>query len=130
MADFWRACARRWAQQCTVDCQSCFLRSICSGPRNRGNDVAALRADHTGRTTQGDIIDGRKDNTAAHKYPRTVQFMDALPKSGAAQGEVAGAAESRSRSHGQSGGLTPPTRQCCGFYPNTSRRSTRSAPSR
>ena len=34
-------------------------------------------------TTEDDIISWCKDNMAAYKYPRIVQFMDALPKSGA-----------------------------------------------
>jgi fatty-acyl-CoA synthase len=33
--------------------------------------------------TEDEIISWCKDNMAAYKYPRVVQFVDALPKSGA-----------------------------------------------
>ena len=52
----------------------------------RGESVKAvvvLRASHKDITTEDDIISWCKDNMAAYKYPRVVQFMDALPKSGA-----------------------------------------------
>ncbi|WP_431097603.1 long-chain fatty acid--CoA ligase [Polaromonas aquatica] len=44
--------------------------------------VVVLRAAAKGQTTEQDIIDWCKDNMAAYKYPRVVQFVDALPKSG------------------------------------------------
>ena len=52
----------------------------------RGESVKAvvvLRADAKGKTSEDDIINWCKDNMAAYKYPRVVQFVDALPKSGA-----------------------------------------------
>ena len=52
----------------------------------RGESVKAvvvLRADFKGKTSETEIIDWCKDNMAAYKYPRVVQFADALPKSGA-----------------------------------------------
>ena len=52
----------------------------------RGESVKAvvvLRASHKGVTTEDDIISWCKGNMAAYKYPRVVQFVDALPKSGA-----------------------------------------------
>ena len=52
----------------------------------RGESVKAmvvLRADAKGKVTEDDIISWCKDHMAAYKYPRVVQFMDALPKSGA-----------------------------------------------
>ena len=52
----------------------------------RGESVKAvvvLRADAKGTTSEDDIIGWCKDNMAAYKYPRVVQFVDALPKSGA-----------------------------------------------
>ena len=52
----------------------------------RGESVKAvvvLRASHKGVTTEDDIISWCKDNMAAYKYPRVVQFVDVLPKSGA-----------------------------------------------
>ena len=51
----------------------------------RGESVKAvvvLRVDAKGNTTEDDIINWCKDNMAAYKYPRVVQFVDALPKSG------------------------------------------------
>ncbi|MFC5519586.1 long-chain fatty acid--CoA ligase [Polaromonas jejuensis] len=44
--------------------------------------VVVLRAEARGKTTEDDIINWCKDNMAAYKYPRVVQFVDALPKSG------------------------------------------------
>jgi fatty-acyl-CoA synthase len=52
----------------------------------RGESVKAvvvLRAANKGVTTEDEIISWCKDNMAAYKYPRVVQFVDALPKSGA-----------------------------------------------
>jgi fatty-acyl-CoA synthase len=51
----------------------------------RGESVKAvvvLRAEAKGKTSEQDIIDWCKENMAAYKYPRVVQFVDALPKSG------------------------------------------------
>ena len=42
-----------------------------------------LRAAAKGTTTEDEIINWCKENMAAYKYPRVVQFVDALPKSGA-----------------------------------------------
>lgn len=44
--------------------------------------VVVLRAAAKGQTTEDDIINWCKDNMAAYKYPRVIQFVDALPKSG------------------------------------------------
>ncbi|MCY1355220.1 hypothetical protein D9M69_416330 [compost metagenome] len=41
-----------------------------------------LRAHARGKTTPDEIIDWAKENMAAYKYPRVVEFVDALPKSG------------------------------------------------
>ncbi len=54
-------------------------------PTYRGETVkavVALRAGAKGKTTEDDIINWCKDHMAAYKYPRVVQFVDALPKSG------------------------------------------------
>ncbi len=51
----------------------------------RGESVKAvvvLRTEARGKTTEQDIIDWCKDHMAAYKYPRVVQIVDALPKSG------------------------------------------------
>ena len=50
----------------------------------RGESVKAvvvLRASHKD-TTEQQIIDWCRDNMAVYKVPRTVQFVDTLPKSG------------------------------------------------
>ncbi len=50
----------------------------------RGESVKAvvvLRVTHK-QTTEQEIIDWCRDNMAVYKMPRTVQFVDALPKSG------------------------------------------------
>ena len=52
----------------------------------RGESVKAvvvLRAAFKNQIGEEDIISWCKDNMAAYKYPRVVQFVDALPKSGA-----------------------------------------------
>ena len=51
----------------------------------RGESVKAvvvLRESHKGQVSEQDIIDWCRDNMAVYKIPRTVQFVDALPKSG------------------------------------------------
>ncbi len=44
--------------------------------------VVVLRSDARGKTSEDDIIDWCRNHMAAYKYPRVVQFVDALPKSG------------------------------------------------
>ena len=44
--------------------------------------VVVLRAEARGQTTEQDIIQWSRDNMAAYKVPKFVQFVDALPKSG------------------------------------------------
>jgi fatty-acyl-CoA synthase len=44
--------------------------------------VVVLRPAARGQTSEEDIISWCRDNMAAYKYPRVVQFVDALPKSG------------------------------------------------
>lgn len=51
----------------------------------RGETVKAcvvLKAASRGKVTEQQIIDWCKQNMAAYKYPRIVQFMESLPKSG------------------------------------------------
>ena len=51
----------------------------------RGESVKAvvvLRESHKGKVSEQDIIDWCRDNMAVYKIPRSVQFVDALPKSG------------------------------------------------
>ena len=52
----------------------------------RGESVKAvvvLRPSHQGQLSEQDLIAWCRDNMAVYKVPRTVQFVDALPKSGA-----------------------------------------------
>ncbi len=52
----------------------------------RGESVKAvvvLRAAYKGKITEAEIMDWCKANMAAYKYPRVVEFVDVLPKSGA-----------------------------------------------
>ena len=52
----------------------------------RGESVKAvivLRPSNVGEVTEQQIIDWCRDNMAVYKVPRIVQFVDALPKSGA-----------------------------------------------
>ncbi|MFY7872864.1 MAG: AMP-binding enzyme, partial [Limnohabitans sp.] len=51
----------------------------------RGESVKAvvvLRGSHQGQVSEQAIIDWCRDNMAVYKIPRSVQFVDALPKSG------------------------------------------------
>lgn len=51
----------------------------------RGETVKAfiiLRADDKGKVTPQEIIDWAKEQMAAYKYPREVEFVDSLPMSG------------------------------------------------
>ena len=52
----------------------------------RGESVKAvvvLRASHRDLVTEQDIVDWCRENMAVYKVPRVVQFVEALPKSGA-----------------------------------------------
>jgi fatty-acyl-CoA synthase len=51
----------------------------------RGETVKAvdvLRAEAKGKATGDDIIAWARENMAAYKVPKIVEFVDALPKSG------------------------------------------------
>jgi len=41
-----------------------------------------LRDQYRGKVTDGEIIAWAKENMAAYRYPRVVEFVDQLPKSG------------------------------------------------
>jgi fatty-acyl-CoA synthase len=58
---------------------------IGTGDPQRGETVKAcvvLKAASKGRIAEADIIDWCRQNMAAYKYPRIVEFMESLPKSG------------------------------------------------
>lgn len=44
--------------------------------------VVVLRQSHKGQVKEEDIVAWCRENMAVYKVPRTVQFVDALPKSG------------------------------------------------
>ena len=44
--------------------------------------LVVLRASHKGQVSEQDIIDWCRENMAVYKIPRSVRFVDALPKSG------------------------------------------------
>jgi fatty-acyl-CoA synthase len=44
--------------------------------------VVVLRAEAVGKTSAEDITTWARENMAAYKVPKLVQFVDALPKSG------------------------------------------------
>jgi len=51
----------------------------------KGEDIKAfviLKKESKGNVSEQDIIDFTKENLAAYKYPREVQFVNSLPKSG------------------------------------------------
>ena len=51
----------------------------------RGESVKAvvvLRPTHQGKVSEAEIVAWCRENMAVYKAPRTVQFADALPKSG------------------------------------------------
>ena len=59
---------------------------IASSDAYRGETVKAvvvLRTEAKGSTTEQDITDWARQNMAAYKVPKLVEFVDALPKSGA-----------------------------------------------
>ena len=59
---------------------------IASKDAYRGETVKAvvvLRAEARDSTTEQDITDWARENMAAYKVPKLVQFVEALPKSGA-----------------------------------------------
>ena len=63
--------------------EACIISTIDAYRGESVKAVVVLRAAFKGQVTEDDIISWCKDNMAAYKYPRVVQFMDALPKSGA-----------------------------------------------
>ena len=57
---------------------------IAAKDAHRGETVKAvvvLRASYKGRVTESDIIEWTRQQMAAYKHPRIVEFVDALPKS-------------------------------------------------
>jgi fatty-acyl-CoA synthase len=63
--------------------EACIISTVDAYRGESVKAVVVLRATFNGRVTEDEIISWCKDNMAAYKYPRVVQFVDALPKSGA-----------------------------------------------
>ena len=63
--------------------EACVISTVDAYRGESVKAVVVLRAAFKGKITELEIISWCKDNMAAYKYPRVVQFVDALPKSGA-----------------------------------------------
>ena len=63
--------------------EACIISTVDAYRGESVKAVVVLRAAFKGQVSEEDIINWCKDNMAAYKYPRVVQFVDALPKSGA-----------------------------------------------
>ena len=62
--------------------EACIISTVDAYRGESVKAVVVLRAAFEGQVSEADIISWCKDNMAAYKYPRVVQFVDALPKSG------------------------------------------------
>ena len=63
--------------------EACIISTVDAYRGESVKAVVVLRAAFKGQVSEDEIITWCKDNMAAYKYPRVVQFVDALPKSGA-----------------------------------------------
>ena len=63
--------------------EACIISTVDAYRGESVKAVVVLRAAFKGQVTELEIIAWCKANMAAYKYPRVVQFVDALPKSGA-----------------------------------------------
>ena len=63
--------------------EACIISTVDAYRGESVKAVVVLRAAFQGKVTEDEIIAWCKENMAAYKYPRVVQFVDALPKSGA-----------------------------------------------
>lgn len=58
---------------------------VATPDERRGENVKAfvvLRPEYEGKVTEEDIIQWSREQMAAYKYPRIVEFIQELPKSG------------------------------------------------
>jgi len=62
--------------------EACIISTLDAYRGESVKAVVVLRAAFKGQVSEDDIIAWCKDNMAAYKYPRVVQFVDVLPKSG------------------------------------------------
>ena len=63
--------------------EACIISTVDAYRGESVKAVVVLRAAFKGQVTEPEIISWCKDNMAAYKYPRVVEFVDVLPKSGA-----------------------------------------------
>jgi fatty-acyl-CoA synthase len=63
--------------------EACVIGTQCAHRGETVKAVVVLRPEWRGRVDAQAIIDWCRENMAAYKYPRIVEFVDALPKSGA-----------------------------------------------
>ena len=63
--------------------EACIISTVDTYRGESVKAVVVLRAAFKGQVTEDEVISWCKGNMAAYKYPRVVQFVDALPKSGA-----------------------------------------------
>ena len=63
--------------------EACIISTVDAYRGESVKAVVVLRAAFKGKVTEADIISWCKDSMAAYKYPRVVEFVDLLPKSGA-----------------------------------------------
>ena len=63
--------------------EACIISTVDAYRGESVKAVVVLRAAFNGQVSEDEIIAWCKENMAAYKYPRVVQFVDALPKSGA-----------------------------------------------
>ena len=63
--------------------EACIISTVDAYRGESVKAVVVLRAAFNGEVSEDEIIAWCKENMAAYKYPRVVQFVDALPKSGA-----------------------------------------------
>jgi fatty-acyl-CoA synthase len=62
--------------------EACIISTVDAYRGESVKAVVVLRAAFKGQVSEADIISWCKDNMAAYKYPRVVEFVEVLPKSG------------------------------------------------
>ena len=63
--------------------EACIISTVDAYRGESVKAVVVLRAAFKGQINEAEIINWCRDNMAAYKYPRVVEFVDVLPKSGA-----------------------------------------------
>ena len=68
--------------KCPLVQEACIIGTVDAYRGESVKAVVVLRAESRGKATEQDLIDWAREHMAAYKVPRTVAFVDALPKSG------------------------------------------------